>query len=79
MSGVGTAHEGDGAARQDVLAISVESAAELLGISRSFAYELCARGELPTLHLGRRVVVPRHALMALVESAEGDDRQVGAG
>ncbi len=75
MSGVDTAHHGDGPPPGEVLAISVESAAELLGISRSFAYELCARGELPTLHLGRRVVVPRHALLALVESAESDGRQ----
>lgn len=54
------------------LAISVEIAAELLGISRSFAYELCGRGELPTLRLGRRVVVPRRALLSLVESVESE-------
>ena len=37
---------------------SVEEAARLLGISRAHAYELVARGELPHLRLGRRVVVP---------------------
>ena len=34
-------------------------AGELLGISRAFAYELVARGELPVICLGWRIVVPR--------------------
>ena len=34
-------------------------AGELLGISRVFAYELVARGELPVICLGWRIVVPR--------------------
>jgi excisionase family DNA binding protein len=48
------------------LAISIAEAAELLSISRAFGYELAARGVLPTLRLGRRLVVPRVALLALV-------------
>jgi excisionase family DNA binding protein len=48
------------------LVLSVAEAAELLGISRALAYELAARGELPTLRLGRRIVVPRVALLSLV-------------
>jgi excisionase family DNA binding protein len=46
------------------LVFSVPEVAELLGISRAFAYELVARGELPVVRLGRRVVVPRVALLA---------------
>jgi excisionase family DNA binding protein len=53
------------------LTLSVSQAAKLLGISRAFAYELVARGELPSLRLGRRVVVPRRALEKLVDGAEG--------
>ena len=49
------------------LTISVPEAGTLLGISRALAYELAARGELPTLRLGRRLVVPRAALLAMVE------------
>ncbi len=52
------------------LTLSVTEAARLLGISRAFAYELVARGELPSLRLGRRVVVPRRALEQLVERVE---------
>jgi excisionase family DNA binding protein len=48
------------------LVLSIAEAAELLGISRALGYELAARGELPTLRLGRRIVVPRAALLALV-------------
>jgi excisionase family DNA binding protein len=52
------------------LTLSVNEATEVLGISRAFAYELVARGELPCLRLGRRVVVPRHALEQLLERAD---------
>jgi excisionase family DNA binding protein len=54
----------------DQLLMSVEDAAKLLGISRSLAYQLCARRELPTLRLGRRLVVPARVLMRMVEEAE---------
>jgi len=52
------------------LTLSVSDAAHRLGTSRAFAYELVARGELPSLRLGRRVVVPRNALQHLVDEAE---------
>jgi excisionase family DNA binding protein len=45
---------------------TVEEAARLLGISRAHAYELVAREELPHVRLGRRVVVPKHALAELL-------------
>jgi len=48
------------------LVFTVGEAAELLGISRAFAYELVARGELPVIRLGRRIVVPKAALLAMV-------------
>ncbi len=51
---------------------TVEEAGRLLGISRAHAYELVARGELPHLRLGRRVVVPKHAITTLLASARSD-------
>jgi excisionase family DNA binding protein len=42
--------------------LTVSEAAEALGISRSLAYELVARQEIPSLRLGRRIVVPRHVI-----------------
>ena len=46
---------------------TVVEAAKVLGISRSLAYQLAASGELPTVRLGRRLVVPRRALERLLE------------
>ena len=51
------------------LTLTVEEAASLLGISRALAYELVGRGELPSLRLGRRVVIPRKALSELLDAA----------
>jgi excisionase family DNA binding protein len=53
--------------KREPLTVSVVDAARMLGISRAFAYELVARGELPSVRLGRRVVIPRRALELLVE------------
>lgn len=48
--------------------LTVPEAAQILGISRSTAYELARVGTLPVLRLGRRLVVPTRALAALLES-----------
>lgn len=53
----------------DRLVLSVAEAGELLGLSRAFAYELVARGELPVVRFGRRIVVPKAALLELLGSA----------
>ncbi len=45
---------------------SVGEAATVLGISRAHAYDLVARGEFPHVRLGRRIVVPKHAIDALL-------------
>jgi excisionase family DNA binding protein len=45
---------------------SVAEAGARLGISRDHAYRLAAKGELPTLRLGRRLVVPRVQLERLL-------------
>lgn len=44
------------------LTLTVEEAAEALGISRAFAYEAVARGEIPCIRIGRRILVPKVAL-----------------
>ena len=55
--------------RRDRLTLTVEEAGELLGISRALAYELVRRGELPSLRLGRRIVVSRRRLEELLDGA----------
>lgn len=54
------------AKRGERLVFSIPEAATLLGISRTLAYDLVQRGEIPTMQLGRRRVVPRASLAALV-------------
>ena len=48
------------------LTVSVAEAAGLLGIGRGLAYELARLGEIPTLRLGHRLVVPLPALLEMV-------------
>ena len=48
--------------RDGRVAISVREAGDLLGVSRSFAYELVASGELRSIRLGRRILVPLSAI-----------------
>jgi excisionase family DNA binding protein len=52
------------------LTFTIQEAAEVLGISRSSAYEAAHRGELPVLRFGRRLVVPRTALEKLLGLSE---------
>ena len=52
--------------------ITIEEAGKLLGISRRSAYRAAAAGELPTLRLGRRLLVPTPRLLALLGMPAGD-------
>ena len=51
----------------DRLTYTVEEAAQLLGISRNSGYEAVRRGEIPTIRLGRRILVPVSRLEALLD------------
>ncbi len=44
--------------------LTVPEAAKLLRIGRNLAYELVARGEIPSIRFGRLIRVPRAALEA---------------
>ncbi len=46
--------------------ITVEQAGEVLGISRRSAYRAATNGELPTIKLGRRLLVPTARLLELL-------------
>jgi excisionase family DNA binding protein len=53
------------------LTLTVEEAASALGISRSFAYEAIAKGEIPCIRIGKRILVPKIALEKMLASAGG--------
>jgi hypothetical protein len=43
-----------------------EAGCEILGLSRASAYAAANNGNLPTISIGRRKIVPRHALERLL-------------
>lgn len=51
-------------------ALTVEEAAKELGVGRSTAYLAAKRGEIPTIRIGRRLLVPRAALERLLSGGE---------
>jgi excisionase family DNA binding protein len=68
--GVGPGHKMlEVPAVEQSLTVSIPEAANLVGISPNHAWRLVQTGELPSIRLGRRVLVPRSALVDLVERA----------
>lgn len=46
--------------------ITISEAARILGISRSAAYRAAAKGEIPTIRIGGRLLVPTAKLRELL-------------
>ncbi len=44
--------------------LTVDEAARLLRISRGLAFAAARRGDIPTIRIGRRILVPTAALVA---------------
>lgn len=53
------------------LAVSVSEAAAMLGLGRDLAYEAVRTGEIPSIKIGRRVLVPLAALEKMLADAGG--------
>jgi len=49
--------------------LTIPEAAEILGLGRNGCYEAARRGEIPTIKIGNRILVPRVALERLLASA----------
>lgn len=47
--------------------ITVEEAGRQLGLSRNSAYQAAGRGEIPTIRMGRRLLVPLAAFERLFD------------
>ena len=54
------------------LTLTVDESAVLLGVSRGTAYEMIQQGRFPVepLRLGRRILIPKAKLMALLEGEQ---------
>lgn len=51
---------------RDRATLTVPEAARLLGVGRDVAYRAAETGEIPTLKIGRRIVVPVPRLLAML-------------
>ena len=60
------------------LVYDVPTAGKLLNLSRATAYSLCAQGIIPTIRLGRRLVVPKASLLRMLAEA-GSKTEGGQG
>ncbi len=56
--------------KQVSLTMTVEEAAAALSIGRSLAYEAARDGRIPTIRIGRRLLVSRRALEKLLEEPQ---------
>ena len=54
------------------LTITVGEAARYLGIGRNSAYEAVRRGEIPSIRIGRRIVIPRHRFLEWLGGSDAD-------
>ena len=55
------------------LTYTVGEAAAMLGVSRGVGYEAARRGDLPTIRLGRRLLVPKAVLDRMLGVAPDHD------
>ncbi len=51
----------------DKQTLTVPEAAEALGIGRAAAYEAARTGQIPTIKIGKRILVPMAALEQLLK------------
>jgi excisionase family DNA binding protein len=54
------------------LVLNVEEARRLLGLSRGLMYQAIKSGEIPSLRIGKRILIPRIALDCLLNVAGND-------
>lgn len=56
--------------KSDRLTISVGEAGRRLGVGRNQAYEAARSGQLPTIRIGKRILVPVAAFERMLEGTE---------
>jgi len=54
----------------DDLVMSVQSVAQALHISRNLVYDAVRRGEIPSIRVGKRYLIPRRALEKFLEQGQ---------
>jgi hypothetical protein len=59
-------------------AFTVEETGKILGLSRASAFAAANRGDIPTIRIGKRLIVPRRALERMLGADEADASVGGA-
>jgi excisionase family DNA binding protein len=59
--------------KEEKLTMTVKEAAAALGISRGLAYQAARDGSIPTIRIGKRLLVPRRAFEKLLEGSVSPD------
>ena len=54
---------------EEKVVMTVKECAEYLSISRPSAYQAVKRGEIPAIHIGRRILIPVAAIQKLLANA----------
>jgi len=57
---------------------SLEEFSEVFRVSRSTAYRMAARGNIPCLRIGRRVIVSKEHLMRWIGNSISSEKDVGS-
>ena len=57
---------------------SLEEISEVFRVSRSTAYRMAARGNIPCLRIGRRVIVSKEHLMRWINNSISSEKDVGS-
>ncbi len=69
--------EPDNSPQIERLAITVPEAGQALGLGRSGAYQAARRKQIPTVRVGRRLLVPLAALERMLEATPGTLTEAG--
>jgi len=59
------------------LVLSVEEASKLLSLSRASAYQACITGQIPNVRIGKRILIPRVALLRMLAEAGNNNDKGG--
>ena len=57
----------------DSMVLTVGETARLLRLSKTTVYDQIRQGSVPSIRLGKRILIPRAALMRKLEEAVGKD------
>ncbi len=54
------------------LTLTVKEVQKLLGLSRGLVYQAIETGEIPSVRVGRRILIPKAALIRLLEANDNE-------